>query len=91
METLVEEKAEITPLAAPAPGTAVAGTTTLDSLCTTLFATRSSDLGAASYVWGVTGTSIIGTFPAATTSSGGQCQLIIAINAKQVWPSTIMQ
>jgi hypothetical protein len=81
----------ITPLAAPAPGTAIPGTTTLDSLCSTLFATRSSDLGAASYAWGVTGTSIIGTFAAATTNSGGQCQLIVAFNAKQVWPSQLAQ
>jgi hypothetical protein len=77
-------------MSAPAAGTAILGTTTLDSLCTTLFATRSSDLGAASYVWGLTGTSIVGTFPASTTPNS-PCQIIIAFNARQVWPSTIGQ
>jgi len=82
---------EVAPLAAPAPGTAVAGSTTLDSLCTTLFSTRSGDLGAVSYAWGLTGTSIIGTFAAGTTNSAQQCQIIVAFQAKQVWPSQLMQ
>jgi len=77
--------------AAPAPGTAIPGSTTLDSLCTTLFATRSGDLGTVSYAWGITGTSIIGTFAAGTTQSAQQCQIIVAFQAKQVWPSQLMQ
>lgn len=52
--------------AAPPPGTAVLGTATIDSLFTLMFATRSGDLGVASYVW-ATPNSIIGTFPAGTT------------------------
>jgi hypothetical protein len=87
----VPESKVVEPRAAPAPGTAIPGTTTLDTLCTTLFATRSGDLGSASYVWGVTGTSIVGTFPAGTTPSAQQCQIIVAINARQVWPSIIGQ
>jgi hypothetical protein len=81
----------VAPLAAPAPGTAIPSTTTIDALCTTLFATRSSDLGAASYAWGITGTSIIGTFPAGTSPSATQCEIIIAFNPKQVWPSILQQ
>src|SRR5262245_20775991 len=33
------------PLAAPAPGTAIVGTTTIDALFTTAFGTRSADCG----------------------------------------------
>jgi hypothetical protein len=90
-EILGQQVAEITPRAAPAPGTAIASSTTIDTLCTTLFATRSGDLGAVSYAWGVTGTSIIGTFPAGTTNSATQCEIIIAFNPKQVWPSILQQ
>jgi len=66
VETQTQSEEEVTPLAAPAPGTAVAGTTTIDALFTTMFATRSGDLGAATYAW-ATPTAIIGTFPAGTT------------------------
>ena len=82
---------EVTPLAAPAPGTAIPGSTTLDSLCTTLFATRSGDLGTATYAWGVTGTTIIGSFTAGTTPSALQCQIVIAFGPRQVWPSILQQ
>ena len=81
----------VTPLAAPAPGTAIPASTTIDALCTTLFATRSGDLGAPTYAWGVTGTSIIATFTAGTTPSAVQCQIWIAFNPKEVWPSILQQ
>jgi len=45
---------EVTPLAAPAPGTAVVGTTTIDALFTTAFGTRSADCGTPTYRWGAT-------------------------------------
>jgi hypothetical protein len=38
-------------MAAPAPGTAIVGTTTIDALTTTALGTRSGGLGAASYRW----------------------------------------
>jgi hypothetical protein len=82
---------QVSPLAAPAAGTAIPGSTTIDALCTTLFATRSGDLGAATYAWGVTGTSIIGSFTAGTTPSAQQCQIVIAFGPRQVWPSILQQ
>jgi len=81
----------VTPLAQPAAGTVIAPTTTIDTLFTTLFATRSSDLGAASYVWGIAPNSIVGTFPAATSVPGGVCVLYAVLQAKQVWPSQLAQ
>jgi hypothetical protein len=79
-----------TPLAIT-PGTAVPGTTTIDALFTSLFATRSSDLGAASYVW-ATPNSIVGTFPAGTTPTAALgCALIARFEARPVYPSSIKQ
>jgi len=84
-----QEKPEVAPLAAPAPGTAIPGSTTIDALFTTLFATRSGDLGAASYVW-ATPTSIIGTFPAGTTPTAvNACALIARFEARPAYPSSI--
>jgi hypothetical protein len=75
--------------AAPAPGTAVVGTTTIDALFTTMFATRSGDLGAASYVW-ATPNSIIGTFPAGTTPSAVNASMMICrFEARPNAPSSI--
>src|SRR5215471_8741750 len=37
--------------AAPAPGTAIVGTTTIDTIFTTVYGTRSANLGAATYRW----------------------------------------
>jgi hypothetical protein len=56
-------------------GTAVPGTTTLDTLVSTAFSTKSADLaGAISYVW-YTPSRIVGTFPGATSATGknGAC------------------
>jgi len=84
-----QEKVEVAPLAAPAPGTAIPGSTTIDALFTTLFATRSGDLGAASYVW-ATPNSIIGTFPAGTTPTAvNACALIARFEARPAYPSSI--
>jgi hypothetical protein len=75
--------------AAPAPGTAVVGTTTIDALFTTMFATRSGDLGAASYVW-ATPNSIIGTFPAGTTPTAQNASMMICrFEARPNAPSAI--
>jgi hypothetical protein len=83
---------EITPLAQPAAGTAIPGTTTIDSLFTTLFATRSGDLGAASYAWSSAPNTIIGTFPAGTTNSALLgCALFAKLEARAVFPSNIKQ
>jgi hypothetical protein len=77
--------------AAPAPGTAIPGTTTIDALFTTLFATRSGDLGTASYAW-ATPTSIVGTFPAGTTPSAvNGCALFARLEARPTYPSSIKQ
>ena len=79
----------ISPQAAPAPGTAVAGTTTIDALFTTMFATRSGDLGAATYVW-ATPTAIIGTFPAGTSSTAvNGSRMYCRFEAGAPYPSSI--
>jgi hypothetical protein len=79
----------VEPLAAPAVGTAVAPTTTIDALFTTLYATRSADLGAASYVW-ATPNSIIGTFPAGTSNTAlNACAVICRFEARPAYPSSI--
>ena len=80
---------EVSPQAAPAPGTAVAGTTTIDALFTTMFATRSGDLGAATYVW-ATPTAIIGTFPAGTSSTAvNGSRMYCRFEAGAPYPSSI--
>ena len=66
IEEQQEAPPEVEPLAAPAPGTAVAGTTTIDALFTTMFATRSGDLGTATYMR-ATPNAIIGVFASGTT------------------------
>src|SRR6516225_4831156 len=77
------------PKAAPAPGTAVAGTTTIDALFTTMYATRSGDLGAATYVW-ATPTAIIGTFPAGTSSTAvNGSRMYCRFEAGAPYPSSI--
>jgi hypothetical protein len=79
----------VAPLAAPAPGTAIVGTTTIDALFTTMFATRSGDLGAASYVW-ATPNSINATFPAGTTPSAVNASIMTCkFEARPNAPSAI--
>jgi hypothetical protein len=78
-------------MAQPAQGTAIPASTTIDALCTTLFATRSSDLGSATYTWGVNGTnSIVATFPASTTPNS-PCLIYIGFQPREVFPSIIQQ
>ena len=56
-------------MSAPAPGTAVLGTATIDSLFTAMFATRTGDLGTPTYRWSDPFT-VQAIFPAATSQSG---------------------
>lgn len=78
-------------MAQPAQGTVIPAATTIDALCTTLFATRSGDLGSATYVWGVNGTnSIVASFPA-STSPNSPCLIYINLQPREVWPSIIQQ
>jgi hypothetical protein len=80
----------VEPLAQPAPGTAIPSTTTIDALFTTLFATRSADLGAASYAWSSAPNTIVATFPAGTTSAAlNGCALFAKLEARSVYPSSI--
>ena len=82
-------KEDVVPQAAPAPGTAVAGTTTIDALFTTMFATRSSDLGAATYSW-ATANSIIGVFAAGTTPTAlNGSRMYCRFEAGAPYPSSI--
>lgn len=75
--------------AAPPPGTAVVGTTTIDALFTTMFATRSGDLGTATYAW-ATPTSIIGTFPAGTTPTAQNATaMFVRFEARPNQPSVL--
>jgi hypothetical protein len=70
-------------------GTAVPAATTIDALFTSLFATRSSDLGAASYVW-ATPNKIVGTFPAGTSPTAlNMCKVICTFEANPAYPSKI--
>jgi hypothetical protein len=78
------------PKAAPAPGTAVAGTTTIDALFTTMYATRSGDLGAATYRWSDANTIqaifAAGTTPTAVNGSMMTCRF----EARAFAPSSIL-
>jgi hypothetical protein len=56
-------------MAAPAPGTVVLATATIDSLFTAMFATRTTDLGTPTYRWSDPFT-VQAIFPAATSQSG---------------------
>src|SRR5262245_31285825 len=79
---------EIAPTAIT-PGTAVAGTTTIDALFTSLFATRSGDLGAATYTWN-TPNSIVATFAAGTTPSAALgSAMFCRFEARPQYPSSI--
>jgi hypothetical protein len=75
--------------AAPAPGTAIAGTTTIDALFTTMYANRSADLGTPTYRWGDANTIqalfTAGTSPTAVNASMMTCRFEARPNA----PSTI--
>ena len=75
--------------AAPAAGTAIPGSTTIDALFTTLYATRSGDLGAASYAW-ATPNSIVATFASGTTPSAQLGSAMFArFEARPQYPSSI--
>jgi hypothetical protein len=80
----------VEPQAAPAPGTAVAGTTTIDALFTTMFATRSSDLGTPTYRWSDANTVqaifASGTTPTAVNGSMMTCRF----EARAFAPSSIL-
>jgi hypothetical protein len=77
-----------TPLAAPAPGTAILSTATIDSLFTLVFGTRSADLAATPiYSW-ATGNQIIAQWPAVIT---GAPAIFCRFEARSNVPSTIAQ
>ncbi len=75
--------------AAPAPGTAVVGTTTIDALFTTMYATRSGDLGTPVYRWSDANTIqaifTSGTTPTALNGSMMTCRF----EARAFAPSSI--
>jgi len=78
-------------MAQPAQGTVIAASTTIDALCTTLFATRSGDLGSASYVWGVNGTnSIVASIPS-TANANSPAMIYIVFQPREVWPQILQQ
>jgi hypothetical protein len=82
------DQPEITPLAITV-GTAVPAATTIDALFTSLYATRSGDLGAASYVW-ATPNKIVGTFPAGTTATAvNATKVMCTFEANPAYPSSI--
>jgi hypothetical protein len=77
------------PQAAPAPGTAIVGTTTIDALFTTMYANRSADLGTPTYRWSdertIQALFTAGTSPTAVNASMMTCRFEARPNA----PSTI--
>jgi hypothetical protein len=76
------------PQAAPAPGTAIVGTTTIDAIFTTVYGTRSANLGAATYQW--SDFNAIQCRFASATDLPGQCSMILArFEPRAVVPSTI--
>lgn len=79
------------PQAAPPPGTAVPGTTTIDTLFTTMFATRSGDLGTPVYAW-ATPNMIVGTFPAGTSPTAQNATAMFCrFEARPNAPSVLAQ
>lgn len=79
----------VAPQAAPAPGTAVLATATIDSLFTLMYATRSGDLGTPTYAW-ADSNSIIGTFPAGTTPTAVNATMMkIRFEARPNYPSVL--
>jgi len=82
------QQAVVEPQAAPAPGTAIASTVTIDALFTTVYGTRSADLAATpTYSW-ATGNMIIAQWPAVLT---GQPAIFCRFEARPIAPSTITQ
>src|SRR5215475_677681 len=75
--------------AAPAPGTAIVGTTTIDALFTTCFGTRSADCGTPTYRWAdaftIQALFTAGTSPTALNASMITCRF----EARPNTPTTI--
>jgi len=90
-ETIQQESPPAPEQLAITVGTAVPGTTTIDALFTSLFATRSGDLGAATYTW-ATPNAIVATFAAGTTPSAQLgSAMFCRFEARPVYPSSIKQ
>lgn len=83
-----EQPAGVEPQAAPAPGTAIASTATIDSLFTLAYGTRSADLAATpTYSWN-TGASIIAQWPGVANNYSA---IFCRFEPRQIAPSTIAQ
>jgi len=77
-------------MAQPAAGTAIPASTTIDALCTTLLATRSGDLSAATYAWGVAPNSIVAQC-ASTANPNSPALIYIVFQPRAVWPQSLAQ
>lgn len=89
----VTQAPEVEPLAAPAPGTVIVSTTTIDTIFTTVFGTRSADLttaGTPTYTWAGP-FSILANWPGLTTpqNTGNNSQMFCRFECRQMAPSTI--
>jgi len=87
-DSLYSEQEAPEQLAAPAVGTAIVGTTTIDAIFTTVYGTRSANLGTPTYRWSDFN-KVQATFSAGTDLPG-QCSTIVAtFEPHAVIPSTI--
>ena len=77
-------------MAQQTPGTAIPNTTTIDALCTTLFATRSGDLSAATYAWGPAANQIVAQL-ASTANPNSPALIYIVFQPREVWPQILQQ
>jgi hypothetical protein len=83
------QQAEVQPQAAPAPGTAILSTATIDSLFTLVFGTRSADLAATpTYSWS-TGNTIIAQWQ--PTLANNYSAIFCRFEARSIAPSSIAQ
>jgi hypothetical protein len=80
---------EVEQQAAPAPGTAIVGTTTIDALFTTMYGTRTADLGTPTYRWSDWRT-VQAIFPANTTPTTNGCTMTATFEAHYNAPSSIL-
>lgn len=87
------QQAEVEPLVAPTPGTAILATATIDSLFTLVYGTRSADLSATpTYSWS-TGNQIIANWPGVMTPQNvnNNSAIFATFNARTTGGSSITQ
>jgi hypothetical protein len=77
-------------MAQQTPGTAIPAATTIDALCTTLFGTRSGDLSAPTYAWGLAPNSIVAQL-ASTAQPNSPALIYIVFQPREVWPQILQQ